>query len=255
MLMPAVASPIIFPALCVGMWKSVTRASNPCRIDLLIATIPLLILGGHSILYATGRMASSGEMRYMLVVAPFWGLLAAKGWAWIFDAMQWRRPLRWAALAAIVPAIVNQHFQVGPLVVGYRVVPIHLQHDMVVAHRFAQLYKIWPLRDEYPKVLAAHPGVYYFLDISPTQKLQTREWSQKTVADVPHGTILIWDPIFGVYNSDAKRSVPEESIDSAGWVLDDVMTDTINDEQTEDADRWSVWLSPQSQSGVPTASQ
>jgi hypothetical protein len=126
---------------------------------------------------------------------------------------------------------------------------------MVIAHRIARWYQIWPMRDEYPKIVAAHPGVYYFLDISPTQKLQTREWSKKTIADAPHGTILIWDPIYGVFNSDAKRSVSEEAIENAGWVLDEDTTELINDEATEDNQRWSVWLSPQAQSGAPTGSQ
>jgi hypothetical protein len=110
MLMPAVASPMIFPALCVGVWvcfrkgRGLIRESasdHDATLDLLIAAIPLLVLAGHSILYATGKMASSGEMRYMLVVAPFWGLLAAKGWAWIFDALSWRRPLRWRSSISI----------------------------------------------------------------------------------------------------------------------------------------------------------
>src|SRR5205814_8039293 len=92
MLMPAVASPMIFPALCVGVWLTLRAWAKRNLVEVLIALVPLLVLAGHSILYATGKMASSGEMRYMLVVAPFWGLLAAKGWAWIFDAMHWRRP-------------------------------------------------------------------------------------------------------------------------------------------------------------------
>ena len=34
----------------------------------------LISLVGHSILTATGKLASNGELRYMLIVAPFWGV-------------------------------------------------------------------------------------------------------------------------------------------------------------------------------------
>jgi hypothetical protein len=253
MLMPAVASPFIFPALCVGIWRSIRDRID--HIDVLIAAIPLMILFGHSVLYATGKMASSGEMRYMAIVAPFWGLLAARGWTWIFDALNWHRPLRWAAIAALAPALVNHRLQAGPVVLGYQVLPLHLNQDMVIARRVARWYQNWPLRDEYPRILASHPGVYYFLDISLTEKLRTREWTQQTVADAPRGTLLVWDPIYGVYNADAKRSVDRDLIENSGWVLDEETTDLINDESMEDKDCWSAWLSPLSQSGAPSTSQ
>ena len=66
------------------------------------------------------------------------------------------------------------------------------------------------------------------------------------------GTILIWDPIYGVFNSDARRSIPEEEIEAAGWVRDEESSYLINDEDAEDKDRWSIWLSPQTQSGMAT---
>ena len=43
------------------------------RCRALVAFLPLMILVVHSLLYRPGRMASNGEPRYMLVVAPFWG--------------------------------------------------------------------------------------------------------------------------------------------------------------------------------------
>ena len=153
-----------------------------------------MILVGHSILYATGKMASSGEMRYMAIVAPFWGVLAANGWTWFYETFNWRRPLRWAAIATLAPALINQRFQIGPVLLGYEVLPLQFNHDMVIARRVANWYRTIGPKLEYPRVLAAHPGVYYFLDISPTQRLQTREWTKETIADAPRGTILIWDP-------------------------------------------------------------
>ena len=217
--------------------------------SVLIAVIPLLILAGHSFLYATGKMASSGEMRYMLIVAPFWGLLSAVGWTWIFERMNWRRHLWWAALAALLPVGINQRLQIGRVQLGYQVVPLHLNQDMNTARRVARLYSQWPLHGEFPMMLASHPGVYYFLDISPTQKLQSREWTKSTIDAVPRGTILIWDPVFGVFNSDAKRSVTQQEIADAGWVPDEIGTDLINNADTPDDECWTVWLSPQTWSG------
>jgi hypothetical protein len=261
MLLPAIVSPFLFPAMCVGVWEKLSKArSLICETasgrhrglsEVLIAVIPLLILLGHSILYATGKMASSGEMRYMLIVAPFWGLLSACGWVWIFERMTWRWPLQWAAVAAIAPALLNNHRYLGPIRLGYEVLPIHLNEDMVIARRVARWYQNWPYRDEYPHLLAAHPGVYYFMNISPTQRLESREWTKQTIAATPHGTILIWDPIYGVYNSDANRSVSLDSIENAGWAMDEQTSDLINNSNTPDDECWSVWLSPQSQSGAP----
>ncbi|MBV8779803.1 MAG: hypothetical protein JO353_00265, partial [Phycisphaerae bacterium] len=85
MLLPAVTSPLIFPATLVGIGRFIRIRPRDhqswCR--WLTAGIPLLIVAVHSLLYATGRMASSGELRYILIVAPFWGVLSAQGWMWL----------------------------------------------------------------------------------------------------------------------------------------------------------------------------
>ena len=107
LLMPAVTSPFLFPATVAGIWLCVKSSrigrllrdtfgsDHLRRCEILIAVLPLLILVGHSLLYWRGKMASNGEIRYMLVVAPFWALLSARGWSWIFRAMDWDRPLLW----------------------------------------------------------------------------------------------------------------------------------------------------------------
>jgi hypothetical protein len=252
MLMPAVASPIVFPALCIGAWKILRDKSQR-----LIAAIPLLILAGHSLLYATGKMASSGEMRYMLIVAPFWGVLAANGWTWVFERFSWRHPLLWTIPGAILPILINETVRVGPFVWGYRVLPQQVEQDynMKVARRAARWYRAWPMRDEYPRLMAAHPGVFYFLDISPTERLKTREWTAANILAAPPGTILMWDRTSGMFNSDKRRSVSEQDIESAGWVYDEEASDLVNDEDAGDDIRWSIWLSPQSQSGLDSTSQ
>lgn len=89
-LLPAVTGPLVFPALLFSLpfrWSAVAKtgpAHNAPRLwdwtGKIILLIPLLILAGHSYLYWRGKMASSGELRYMLTVAPFWALLIARGW-------------------------------------------------------------------------------------------------------------------------------------------------------------------------------
>jgi uncharacterized membrane protein len=104
-MLPAIVSPFVFPAVLLGIglslrgwgWpKTLLKADHRTRCQWLIAILPLMILLGHSVLFWLGRMASSGELRYMLVVAPFWALLAAKGWEWAFERCQWNRPILWA---------------------------------------------------------------------------------------------------------------------------------------------------------------
>src|SRR5206468_3641230 len=156
---------------------------------------PLLILIAHSLLFWLGKMASSGELRYMLIVAPFWGVLSARGWVWIFERIRWPAMYRLAGAAALVPGFINFDY--------YQVVPITPSDDLRQAHQAADWFEHWPMRDQFPRLLASNIGVHYYLDISPTDRLRTREWRKSVIAQAQPGTIIIWDPVFGVYNSDA----------------------------------------------------
>src|SRR5688572_18016059 len=152
--LPIITSPLIFPATLIGVGASVTAArsflrDHVARCQVLIVVLPLLILVGHSALYATGKMASNGELRYMLVVAPFWGLLSAKGWEWVFMKLAWRRPMLWAGLAAILPAFVNLYWQV---------IPLTMSDDWHFARMIAQRYEQSELRHRHPYVCASHPA-------------------------------------------------------------------------------------------------
>ena len=78
--MPAVVGPFIFPMVGIGVWQiakkcwhrcAETFRSHPLRVEMLIVAIPLMIFVGHSSLYVMGKMASSGELRYMMIVSPF----------------------------------------------------------------------------------------------------------------------------------------------------------------------------------------
>jgi hypothetical protein len=217
MLLPAVSSPLIFPAMCIGMALTLPRGRpvsiasithlKTCR--LLTLLIPMLILCVHTFLYWTGRMASSGELRYMLVVGPFWGILCARGWMWLFDRYQWKWAFPLAALVSFAPALVNRYYQV---------IPLAYSQDWIEARNVADWLKQTSTRQDYPRLLCAHPGVFYFLGISQTNHGTSAEWTRQTIDACPAGTILVWDSVYGVYNADTNRSVPLQEITSAGWI-------------------------------------
>jgi hypothetical protein len=240
MLMPAVASPLVFPAMCVGLWRTFiprSIATHKQRCFFLTGAIPLLILFVHSFLYWTGRMASSGELRYMLVVAPFWGILSARGWMWIFDRYRWTWVMTAAAAVSFAPAVVNKYYQV---------IPLTYSQDWVQAKDVAGWLKETPLRQDYPRILAAHPGIFYFLGVSQTDHSAAREWTKKTVDSAPPGTILVWDSVYGVYNSDTGRSVKLDEITRAGWIPlpTSLMRDKIDKDTKEQVPDWRFFVSP-----------
>jgi hypothetical protein len=231
MRLPVIVSPLIFPAMWIGAWRSFREAGwdddsarptvwgylrtalfgdHARRCEFLIVALPMLILIGHSLLYWMGKMASNGEVRYMLIVSPFWALLAAKGWEWVWERMRWRRPVGWAGAAALAPLVIQ---------LIYPIVPLRLSGDWRVAQIVAAWYEKSSLRKEYPNLMASHPAIWYFLDRSPSGE-GTWEWSRERIEQAPKGTLIIWDPIYGVYNSDARRSVSFEAIKAAGWVED-----------------------------------
>jgi hypothetical protein len=250
--LPVIVSPLLFPATLLGMWQSLRLKQNRdgdgfsillrdhrLRVQWLIALLPLSILFGHSVLYVLGKMASNGELRYLLIVAPFWGLLSAIGWEWIFQRFELCRPLLWAGVASILPVFVN---------VSWQVVPLTMSDDWREAEHVARWYGQRDEAGRYPYLCASHPAFYYFLDISPSGP-KAREWHQQTIQSPPPGTILIWDPVYGKYNSDAARSITRDEIEAAGWVADEIVTNT-------DLQRgWRVYRSPEPAVQHPRAAE
>jgi hypothetical protein len=240
MLMPAIASPLIFPAMCVGIWRTfvpVRFGNHQQRCRVFSAAIPILILVVHSFLYFTGRMASSGELRYMLVVGPFWGILSARGWMWIFDRYRWNWVMPIAALVSLAPIVLN-HF--------YQVIPLTYSDDWIEASNVATWLNQTPLRHDYPRVLAAHPGIFYFLGVSQTNHSVAREWTKTVVDAAPPGTILVWDGVYGVYNADTLRSVKLDEILAAGWIAvpTSLARDKLDPKTKKQVPDWRFFISP-----------
>lgn len=240
-LLPVLTSPLIFPATVLGAWRSLLYATprrffgdHVERCQAAIALIPLGILVGHSLIYYMGKMASNGELRYMLAVAPFWGLLSAKGWEWVFERLEWRRPLAWAAVASLAPILVN---------FAYPVVPLVYMDDWKQAKQIAAWLAEPPVREKYPTLMLSHPAIFYFMDSGPGASSDGVEWLESTLYDAPPGTLMVWDPIYGVFNSDAARSITLDEIEAAGWVPQ-AMPETIEG-------RWRLFLSPTSATSAP----
>lgn len=211
--LPVVVGPILLPATLAGIGRALARTDDAdrhlriCR--LLTPGIPLSILVVHSLLYRLGKLASYGEPRYLLVAAPFWAVLSAWGWQWMSDRLGVRHPLWWAAVACVAPAAA---------LVAQPVLPLRAPAHWARAKAFADGYRQRLAGEGYPRVIAAHPAVFYYLDVSPTDKSRVVEWRREFIAAAPAGTVLLWDPIYGPRNAHGDRAVTLEEVRSAGWV-------------------------------------
>jgi hypothetical protein len=233
--LPVVTSPLMFPAMVIGAARSLLYATprrffgdHIERCQAAIALIPLGILVGHSLLYSLGKMASNGELRYMLAVAPLWGLLSAKGWEWVFERLGWRRPIAWAGVASLLPILAN---------FAYPVVPLVYMDDWKQAKQIAAWLDETPLREKYPVLMLSHPAIFYFMDSGPGETVDGVEGKESTLTQKPPGTLMVWDPIYGVFNSDAARSITLEEIEAAGWVPEALPEDIAGD--------WRIFISPE----------
>lgn len=267
--LPAVVGPAVFPALLAGFvvigWKALSVSSardgstsaagqtptdwiqrgkqvlthHESRVALLAIAIPMMILVGHSVLYFLGKMATNGELRYMLVVAPFWAILTAAGWEWIATFL--RRDdgrtlitsgeaFRVAAYAVLVPLAVNARL--------YTVLPIRFDSDWETTRFVAHWADAYGKATGRPALMSAHPGVFYFLDRSRNDPILSRDFVSKNLQNPPPGTLLLYDPMYARYNASRDRRIDgTDELRAAGWIEHPTMT----------IGRWRIFLSPQPQ--------
>ena len=212
--LPTVVSPLILPAVLLGTGGLVgdrgdadagrSRLSRGIiqREVWLIAAIPWGILSFHSLLYWSGRMSSSGEPRYLLAAAPFWALLACRGWTMCTRRFKWRAPIQLACVAAILPCFTN---------IIWRVVPLEPQPDAVLCEKLATWYRTSSLPSAYPNVYASHPLIYYSLDV----KLQ--DVTSNLALHPPAGAMYVYDSMYASFNSDPRRKVTPQMFEQGGW--------------------------------------
>jgi hypothetical protein len=250
--LPALVSPLIFPFMLVGIIVSLSPLPDLCRslrtklapedddthrarCQVLIAAIPLMILVGHSVLYWRGKMASNGELRYLIIVAPFWALLAATGWEWTVARLNLRLPHAIAGVAALLPLLVNLY---------HPVVPIRMSTEGYKAKAVAHWYRDGKMSIDYPRLLCSNPEVVFHMGVSHTDGGWVREWRKETVAKAQPGTLLIWDPVYGSHNADANRVITLDEIRAAGWIELRDVGEEFNANDYGFANEWRFFVSP-----------
>jgi hypothetical protein len=212
--LPMVVGPFALPAVGIGMWRNLFRGNlreHAGRVDWVIAGLPLGILVGHSVLFWLGKFSSSGSARYLLIVAPLWGCLAARGWEWGFERFNWRGTISWAALAVVVPGVVNW---------VYPFLPIRQSASWSQAEKIVRWYEGSRVREKYPRIMTNHPGVYFYLNVSPWDRRFVVPWSMENIQHPQGGVLLLWDREFCTRNSDPKLVASIQKIEKAGWVED-----------------------------------
>jgi hypothetical protein len=246
MYLPAVVGPLLLPAVIVGAgWGIASKdegermkdekgerstsslfhpssfilqplmSSHRRRCDFVIAALPLGILAVHSVFWFFGKF-SGGELRYLLVVAPFWALTAARGWEWICR----RASIKWTLITAIIlaalPATVDY---------SYTVVPIRYSRAELLSRNFADWYHTHPkVQQRYPNILSPQPTVFYMMDLCPTGGDGVIGWNRDVVENPPPGVLMVYEKILATYNSDKRMVIdPATSLPKGGWVLFDVL--------------------------------
>jgi hypothetical protein len=211
--LPMLIGPFAFPAMWIGIWKSLRSGATGhlARVDRAIAVLPLTLLAGYSLLFYLGKFSSSGALRYLLIVSPLWGCLTARGWHWIFHRMNWPRPVSWAALAIVAPGILNWI---------YPFIPLKQSASWSQAEKFVRWYDDSGFKHSHPRILCNHPGIYFYMNVSPWDRKHVEPWTQEGV-DHPQGDlVLLWDRDFCLGNSDPKMVITVDRIKAAGWVED-----------------------------------
>ena len=238
-LLPVVVSPLVFPFTIIGtvcslQWRELAR-NHIGRCQMLIALIPLMILTVHSLLYWLGRMASNGEIRYMLVVAPFGCFWRRRDGNGCGSECGGAGPTRGRPLRRCCRSVCISTIRCCRCI--YRMM-------VCAARETARWYRSDHISIDYPRMLVSDPEVAYFMGVSHTDRGWLREWKKETAAAAPPGTILIWDPIYAMHNADANRVVTIAEIQRAGWIERPDLAGPLND-VCEDG-QWRVFLSPKS---------
>jgi hypothetical protein len=212
-MLPMIVSPLVFPATLAGIawclaaareaWSSPDPLERHRRVCLgLVAIVPLMILVGHSFLHWRGLMASSGESRYLLIVASFWGLLSAAGWTWIWNRFALPRPFTVAMIAACGWFAINGY---------WRILPLHPLADGREARRIIDWHRTPQVASQHPHLLMNHPMlVYYSRSLPP-------DMSRPAVLAPEPGSLFVWDPMYSLHNADSQRVLPIDLLQQHGW--------------------------------------
>ena len=208
-MLPAVVGPGLLPFTLIGViaclrgWRD-WRRDHAARVAGLVAAVPLFVLIVHSLLHWTGRMASSGDVRYLVAVAPFWGILTARGFAAAAAALAWRRPYLVATALAAVPPIALQTV--------YPIVPLAMTGDAREAQDVVAPWLAANPIEGRPDLRVDHPVVMYANGLDPL-----RRGSLDLAYERPPGVAWVWHEIYSRYNADGRLTIEAAVPPSLGW--------------------------------------
>ncbi len=241
--LPSIAGPLLVPAAIFGAhWclkngklfgtytipgiASVKSDEDNHRrtCDFVIAALPLGILLVHTIFWFFGKF-SGGELRYMLVVGPFWALMTSRGWEHFCRRASVRVTILSAIALTTAPALVN---------LAYQVVPVDYVRPELIARQVTNWYQ----HDEtaqklFPRVLSPQPSFFYMMDLCPSGDPKIVTWTRDAVENPPPGTLMVYEPILATFNSDKRMVLNPDSIAKGKWI-----------KLREFQDGWAIYLSP-----------
>jgi hypothetical protein len=157
---------------------------------MLLFAIPIAMLVGHSLLWWLGKMASYGEIRYLLIVGPFWALLAAVGWQ--------RTSIKPSPILLAVISLV--------LVIAIKATLLTNSAEGRTAAAVAAWAK------DYPRVVPTHPAVNVYLD-----RKNWEAWKPAIVQHPSPDVVLIWDKKTGAFNADSRMVSDVQGLEAMGW--------------------------------------
>jgi len=220
-----------------GVWLFYPADPLACG-DVWLALIPLGLLIIHSVIWWQGKFGSNGQIRYLLMAAPMWALVTARGFDWLWPRLHLRHPTLWLLASALL-GLANRTLVTHEL-------PIPLANDDAAAIAIVAWDTQHPqIGQLYPMILSTCPTLHLHLDYALSDPLHSAPGGPEGVKAARDGTLLIWDERFAMGNSTKTMVIPHDLIIQANWVFVGKCTG---------AGRiWEVYLSPRDIHGRPTA--
>ena len=160
----------------------IARAKRSVDFGILYATIAITIIfhtiAGAEIFHWTG---SIGELRYIVVVGPLFGIVSVYGMSEILERIQSSSGKLAFSVLIFSAVVFNCTLTTHPrLWANYNKVVIALTNEM---------------RDEYPHltVLSNNPIVAYIMDVSPAGGRHYALFNKETLKNYPE-CLIFWDP-------------------------------------------------------------
>lgn len=253
--LPVIVGPVATPLVFVGAWAIVRwreairswPRDHGARCAMIVPGLAWGMLAAHTLLWIALAMASAGMARYLVTVGPFFALIALAGANWLIDAFRIRWPAVWVVAGCL--AVIPIHGL-------WRIYPIRVQGQQLLAERTAAWVHERVDRAKYPRLMTSLPGMFYTLDVDEQNAKQSVPWGIRQIESPEPGVLMVYERETGSYNASASSIVPREAIDGAGWVR---IGSVYNDDARRDADgKWvsrveaEVFLSPTDINGAAT---